>query len=133
MGARSFFRELGQGRLGAAMTGLWVDDANAAAADAPTRTLGTGDVVANPTWGTTPATDSLLDEYTYWELEQQGIQEGVLDNAYGGIFDTLSAAIFAPVKALLKSIPWWVWLLAAGYVGFKLGLFDLAKRKLARA
>ncbi len=46
----------------------------------------------------------------------------------GGLFDPL----LNPLKTLLKQIPWWLWLVAAGIVAWKLGLFDLAKRRLAK-
>jgi len=48
--------------------------------------------------------------------------------ATGSLFDPL----LNPFKTLLKQIPWWLWLLAAGVVAWKLGLFDLAKRRIAK-
>ena len=77
--------------------------------------LGASEVVYNPSgwWTDTAAGAGLVGE----AVDAAAPAIGNFGNGIG--------------KKIWQAIPWWVWLLLLGFIGYKLGLFDLAKRKIA--
>ena len=58
----------------------------------------------------------------------EGAQEG-LAAEQAAVKGTLTGTL----QGALGFVPWWLWVVALGWLGYQLGLFDFLKRKLARA
>ena len=65
------------------------------------------------------------------EAFDEGWAEG-RDNVSRGIKGTLNLLV-EPLRAVLAGIPWWLWLLALGFLAFKLGLLNGIFRKVKAA
>lgn len=76
-------------------------------------------------------------EWEYWNntsdqlaaAAAEGAREG-LDAMQASVKDTITSATTFSLRAVLGFIPWWLWLAAAGYLAFRLGLLDGAMRQL---
>ena len=61
----------------------------------------------------------------------EGAVEG-LDAMQAGVRDTLTGAVAWSARGIFGFVPWWIWLLAVGYLAWQFGFLKAAVGKLAR-